>query len=210
MSGTVSKFIAHMTIWIKLWCHSDYSYNQSIVEAINLQHPIVVVGYQVQVVASCEISLNRRFDEILPHHCHHVIGYSLTQGVHVHCASQPTKCTHTALDNCCCLMYYKSFSSEGCLTQRICSVSTFATQKRVIEKTLGEREEKERGENDAKMLICPHSILDVQFLDVYTWNLGVTAKQDKIEQAFPFHFVSNQKIGDCENKANSWLALLTR
>ena len=73
----------------------------------------------------------------------------------------------------------------------------------MIEKTLGKREEKERGKNDAKMLICPHSILDVQFLDVYTCNLGVTAKQDKIEQAFPFHFVSNQKIGDCENKANS-------
>ena len=109
-----------MTIWIKLWCHSDYSYNQSNVEAINShKHPSVAVGYQVQVVASCEISLNRRFDEILPHHCHYVIGYSLTQGVHVHCASQPTKCTHTALDNCCCLMYYKSFSSEGCLTQRI-------------------------------------------------------------------------------------------
>ena len=105
-------------------------------------------------------------------------------------------------------MYYKSFSSEGCLTQRICSVSTFATQKRVIEKTLGEREEKERGENDAKMLICPHSILDVQFLDVYTCNLGVKAKQDKIEQAFPFHFVSNQKMETVKIRLTvDWLLL---
>ena len=149
-----------MTIWIKLWCHSDYSYNQSNVEAINShKHPSVAVGYQVQVVASCEISLNRRFDEILPHHCHYVIGYSLTQGVTC------TLCTSTNVMHTYCtgqqlpsnvlqkLFFWRLPDSKNLLCLHLCN--TKESDRKDIRR---ERRERKRGKWRKNVNLSPQHI----------------------------------------------------